>query len=331
MDIAALITSNAQAYTDLANKFSQAVSRFGNFDANAGPGLDIDAWLAALPAVDPQTVALPEIASPGTNASAPVVPGPSFVDFDPMQTFINDGYDSAYLEELEQKVRALTADVLAEVLPGGLADYYFRTSRAEKSRTVADKVTGVVAEHAKRGFPSMPMSAARGAAEVVEEWQRGEYAEQDKVAEARLDLARKIYFASIDRGVDIESLRSRVTTKFVNFYNDHNRVLVGYYRLLMDEKLAEAQLALENTKTALLQAERNVGLQRAENEAQIRNVMEVFQLAVKRLESGFTVDSEKIQRRAKALEKIAKTYAGWAVGVLGQSQSMGVSRHDVSS
>lgn len=331
VDITAELAANDAAYTELEQKFAAAVAQFESVINDTGAGFDIDTWLTSVPTPSLSLQQIAEVVAPDLTPSIPTVPLPTLIKPETIMSLVAGGYDSAYLEEMEQQIRAITADVLDDVIPASLYDEYYKQDRANKARQTVDKVDEVLDAQAKRGFPILPMRAARLSADVVSAWQQDQFEQQDKVSWERLDLARKIHFASIAAGTDIEALRAKLIAQYASFYSDHNRTLVAYYEQLMAERLAEARLILDNIKAQFSKDKTNVELLEMENKAEVELPNEVYKRAVQRLELEFKVDEENVKRRQQAMGIIADTYAGWAVGLLGQSQSMAVGKHSVAS
>jgi hypothetical protein len=327
-DITTEIAENEAAYSSLLSKLNQSLFFFENeFDAPMD-GFDIATWLAAVPAPTLASVEVPEITAPNRTATVPIVVPPAFVPPETIRALALAGYDSAYLEDLEQELRSQITNVLDDVMPAGLYDSYFRQDRAEKARAVADKIDADLAAQSRRGFPSLPMQALRRMAEVVAEWQKGEYTAQDKASAERLDLAHKAYILSLNKGVDLEALRSRLMNQFVSFYTRHNQTLAAYYRQLVQEKTETAKLALDNANAEMKLAAMNVELQKADNQAELDLPQEIYRRALVRIEQETRLDLDRMTRHHNALKEVTSTYAGWAAGALGQSQSMKVARHD---
>jgi hypothetical protein len=328
-DITTEIAENEAAYSSLLSKLNQSLFFFENEFAAPMDGFDVATWLAAVPAPTLAAVEIPEVAAPNRTATAPVVVPPAFIPPETIRSLALAGYDSAYLEELEQSIRAQISGVLDAVIPIGMYDAYFKKDRAEKARLTADKVDAVTTVQSRRGFPVLPMAAMRQVAETVAEWQKGEYTEQDKVAAERLDLAHKAYILSLNKGVALEALRSRLMNQFVSFYTRHNQTLASYYRQLVQEKTETAKLALDNVNAEMKLAAMNVELQKADNQAELDLPQEIYRRALVRIEQETRLDLDRMTRHHNALKEVTSTYAGWAAGALGQSQSMKVARHTV--
>lgn len=330
VDVSSEIARNNAAYSDLQNKFESSVFWFESIALDPGNGFDVDYWLAQVetPTFDEAPVSGVTVTT--RTVALPAVVPPEFVPPEDVYALALGSYDSEYLEAIEQEVRTLTADILDEVIPVSLYDAYFKVDRANKARAAADAINDIIEKHASRRFPIIPMVANQDAIEVVSKWQDGEYEHQDKTAKERVEIAKKMYFASIDKGISVEDLRSKLILQYARFFSDHNQTLVGYYQQLMNEKLSEARLVLENVNADLAKDLKNVELQSIDNRSEMELPKEVFQRALKRLELDFKIDEEKVERRRQCMQKICDTYAGWAVGVLGQAQGMATARHNVA-
>lgn len=330
VSVSAELTKNNAAYSDLQSKFESSISAFESISLDPGNGFDADYWINQLESPTFTTATVTQTTVPTTTVALPAVVPPEFVPPETIVALAAGGYDSAYLEEMEQTVRSLTADILATVIP--LADYdaYFKIDRAAKARAIADEINATLEKHASRRFPAAPMVAIRDATSSVEKWQLTEYEYQNKTSQERVELAKKMYFASIENGINIEELRAKLIFQYAKFFSDHNRTLVAYYRQLMDEKLAEARLTLDNVNANLAKEKQNVELQQTDNEAELELPSEVLKRAFQRIELGFKIDEEMVERRRRCMQKVCETYAGWATGVLGQAQGMATARHNVS-
>jgi len=134
-------------------------------------------------------------------------------------------------------------------------------------------------------------------------------------------MAMEVYFNCIKNGTQIEDIRSRMIMAYANYYQSHNRTLVGYYELLVDEKIAEARHALDEVKAITEQEFANADTIQRDNTEEVELPEETLRRGLKRLESEFDTDRETMDRRFKAMQHISHTYAGWMAAAVGANQT----------
>lgn len=327
VNISTEIALNVTEYNELEASFLSALNTFESASTAPGTGFNVEAWTGAIPDPTFTAASLPEV---NAGITAPTIAAPALLAPSSVATLAAQGYDSAYLTAIADDITSILNGVIDEVLPVSLVEAYFRTDRASRARAAADKVDAVLDTQARRGFPSMTHTAARQVTEVLSEWQDGTFAVQDNAAVSRLDLAQKIHIAALSTGINLESLRARFIATLTRYYNDYNGQLVRTYKHLIDEKLGEGRVALNAATVALEKAAKGVELQSESNRAEIELPSEIFRRARVRIEQEFSIDAELVSRRKAALEKITATYGSWAIGTLGQAQSMAVGRHKVA-
>ena len=320
-------------YTDSVAEYEVSKTNFENTILNPGTGFDIEYWLGLLPPVGlikTDLTDIPDLVSYLANDLAPDVVKPTLITPDDISLLATAGYDSQYLEDIEQEIRTITSDIITAVLPAGSYDDYYLVDSSRRARDASDAIDKAREKEEGRGFAVATMTLVREITEVVTKWQNDTYLSQNEVSKKILDRAIQTYFSSVNHGVDIEDIRSRVIMDYAKFYSDQNMVLASYYGQFVDEKIAAATLAYQNLKNALDQEISNVETAKNDNKEEVDLAISFFQSALDRLKQEATVDEELVKRRFMAMEKICEIYAGWMASSVGSLQSTTSPKYDIT-
>lgn len=334
IDLAAEQTRQNNLFNEVVAAFTAAREAFEDTVTNPGSGFDLEAWLNLLPTVSLRVATVSAISNPASyhgNDIDPNVTKPTLITPSAITALSEGAYDSAYLEAMEQEIRTLTADIIIQVLPVSLRNAYFNRGNIQLARVLMDDIDSIKSAEGERGFPSAPMRLARLIGERTGQWQDKNYAKQNEVAKERLDLANKLYFESINSGIKIEDIRSRVILEYSKLYGRHNITLSGYYDQLVSEKTAEAKLALDNISSKLRQEQANVSMLQQDNTEEVELPETIYQRAIKRLDNEFLIDKELVERRQVAMKKIVDVYAGWMTATVGGLQTTITAKHNTTA